>query len=92
MINLIGNEFHGQAHCGIDDAKNIANIVIRLIKDGALLILNQKLDTAVPPVFNSTRSAFAVPVYLGEWKFIRGTLRPNYPAKLTPPANPAKKR
>ena len=37
-------EFEGQPHCGLDDAKNIARIAIRLLKDKAVIRVNEKLQ------------------------------------------------
>lgn len=84
MIQLIGREFHGRAHSGIDDARNIAFIVQRLMKDGAKLVFNEKL-----PVRGEKRRRqdgtpyFASPVHMGEHKSLVGNLRPNYPTKGT---------
>jgi hypothetical protein len=43
MIRHIGCEFQGRAHSGIDDARNIASIVQRLLTDGARVTFNEKL-------------------------------------------------
>jgi hypothetical protein len=43
MIRDIGCEFQGRAHSGIDDARNIASIVQRLLADGAPITFNEKL-------------------------------------------------
>ncbi|XP_046437200.1 ERI1 exoribonuclease 2-like isoform X3 [Daphnia pulex] len=43
MIRDIGCEFQGRAHSGIDDARNIASIVQRLLTDGARVTFNEKL-------------------------------------------------
>jgi hypothetical protein len=39
----IGCEFHGRAHSGIDDVRNIALIVNRLLTVGACVTFNEKL-------------------------------------------------
>ncbi len=43
MIRDIGCEFQGRAHSGIDDARNIAKIVQRLLTRGARVTFNEKL-------------------------------------------------
>lgn len=81
MIQLIGQEFQGRAHSGLDDARNIASIVMRLLKDGARVIINEKLATEGQKRREDDTPLFAVPVHNGEWKCIQGQLRPNYPQK-----------
>lgn len=81
MIQLIGLEFQGRAHSGLDDAKNIAAIALRLLKDGARLILNEKLATEGQKRRDDGEPLFAVPVYHGEFKSLQGELRPNYPKR-----------
>jgi len=41
MLDDLGMKFEGRPHSGLDDAKNIANIVIRLIKDGCVFRTNE---------------------------------------------------
>ena len=43
MIWVIGRRFIGRSHCGIDDARNIACVVRRLLQDGARLAPNEVL-------------------------------------------------
>ena len=43
MLHNLEYEFEGQPHSGIDDARNIARVAIRLLKDGAVLKKNEKL-------------------------------------------------
>jgi 3'-5' exoribonuclease 1 len=80
MIQLIGREFQGRAHSGLDDARNIAFIVQRLLKDGARVIFNEKLAEG-----NARREdgnpSFSAPVHYAEFKAIQGKFKPNFPQK-----------
>ncbi|XP_063885772.1 3'-5' exoribonuclease 1-like [Scylla paramamosain] len=44
MLNHLGMRFQGQPHSGLDDSKNIARVAIRLLKDGANLRINEKIN------------------------------------------------
>lgn len=83
MIQLIGLEFQGRAHSGLDDARNITAIVKRLLRDGARITFNEKLAEG-----NSRRENgdpyFSAPVHNQEFfKGILGQFRPNFPSKKT---------
>lgn len=41
---MLGMTFEGQLHCGLDDARNIARIAIRLMIDGCELKVNEYLE------------------------------------------------
>ena len=43
MLDDLGMKFEGRPHCGLDDAKNIANIAVRLLKDGCVMRINEYL-------------------------------------------------
>ena len=43
MLSNVGLEFEGRLHCGMDDARNLARILIRLMEDGAKPQMNEKL-------------------------------------------------
>ena len=43
MLTLVGLEFEGQPHSGLDDAKNIAPVLLRLIADRAFVRVNEKI-------------------------------------------------
>ncbi|KAK2705983.1 3'-5' exoribonuclease 1-like [Artemia franciscana] len=43
MLELLGMEFEGRAHSGLDDARNIARILSRLLLDGANLRVNERI-------------------------------------------------
>ena len=43
MLANVGLEFEGRLHCGMDDARNLARILIRLMEDGAKPQMNEKL-------------------------------------------------
>lgn len=78
MIHVIGQEFRGRAHSGLDDARNIASIVQRLLKDGARIIINEKLADGQKRKDDGT-PLFAVSVSSVEFKTMQGTLKSNYP-------------
>lgn len=44
MIEKLGMEFEGHPHCGLDDATNIAYLLIRMIKDGAGVDINERIQ------------------------------------------------
>lgn len=44
MLEMLGMTFEGQLHCGLDDARNIARIAIRLMIDGCELKVNEYLE------------------------------------------------
>lgn len=82
MLQIIGREFHGRAHSGLDDARNIAYIVQQLMKDGARLVINEKLaELGNRQLKEDGTPLFAAPVHLGEYKSLVGNLRPNYPVR-----------
>ncbi|XP_013402614.1 3'-5' exoribonuclease 1 [Lingula anatina] len=43
MLEYLGMEFEGEQHRGIDDAKNIARILLCMLKDGCELRINERL-------------------------------------------------
>ena len=43
MLSAVGLEFQGQPHCGLDDAKNISRVLIRLISDNAFVRINERI-------------------------------------------------
>ena len=43
MLDFLGLAFEGRQHCGLHDAQNIARIATHLLKDGAVLRINEKL-------------------------------------------------
>lgn len=43
MLDDLGMVFEGRPHCGLDDAKNIANITVGLLKDGCIMRINEYL-------------------------------------------------
>ncbi|XP_076034444.1 3'-5' exoribonuclease 1-like [Oratosquilla oratoria] len=46
MLAEMGMRFEGRPHSGLDDTRNIARIVIQLIKDGANLRVNERIHLA----------------------------------------------
>lgn len=43
MLDYIGFEFEGNQHCGLDDSRNIARILLRLASDGCKIRTNAKI-------------------------------------------------
>lgn len=43
MLKYFGLEFEGKQHCGLDDATNIARIMLKLVEDGCPLKKNDYL-------------------------------------------------
>lgn len=41
MLQILGMQFEGRPHSGIDDTRNIARIAIQLLKDGCELVINE---------------------------------------------------
>lgn len=44
MLEFLGLKFKGTLHCGRDDANNIAEIALRLLTDGAVLRVNERIQ------------------------------------------------
>ena len=44
MLQNIGLTFEGRLHCGMDDTRNIAYVVMRMIDDGAKFQVNERLN------------------------------------------------
>lgn len=81
MIQLIGREFQGRAHSGLDDARNIACIVERLLNDGDRVVFNEKLAEGSQTKREDGSRVFTLPVHKLEFKSIQGNYRPNFPPK-----------
>ena len=43
MLETLGLEFEGRPHCGLDDAQNIARILLVLMEENAPLHVNERL-------------------------------------------------
>ncbi|KAJ3091299.1 cytosolic leucyl tRNA synthetase [Quaeritorhiza haematococci] len=43
MLKHFGMEFEGREHCGLHDARNIARIAIRMMKDGCIFVPNGEM-------------------------------------------------
>merc|ERR1712226_173449 len=43
MLDMLGLEFEGTPHSGVDDARNIARILVRLLSDRAFVRVNEKI-------------------------------------------------
>lgn len=54
MLNHLRMDFQGRPHCGIDDATNIARVLVRVICDGAVLLPNERIlaESMREKVFN----------------------------------------
>jgi hypothetical protein len=84
MLHLIGREFEGRAHCGLDDARNISFILRRLLLDGAKVVFNEKLADGPPDKRRLGRDGnpyFSSTVHDAEFKSIYGKLPSNFPCK-----------
>lgn len=44
MLSHLGLIFEGRKHSGIDDTRNITNVVIRMLVDGANPVINERLS------------------------------------------------
>ena len=55
MLTKLDMDFEGHPHCGLDDAKNIARIVVRLLKDKAVIRINEKFQRVAKGVDDSNR-------------------------------------
>lgn len=44
MLSHLGMEFQGRRHSGYDDALNIANVLLRMLSDGANPVVNERLS------------------------------------------------
>ena len=51
IVSQLGLEFEGSPHSGVDDARNIARILVRLLSDRAFVRINEKI------VINTTSKA-----------------------------------
>ena len=43
MLEALGMTFEGNEHSGIDDSRNIARILVRMLQDGAKMKVNEKI-------------------------------------------------
>lgn len=68
MLEHLELEFEGRPHCGLDDATNIARVLMRLMNDGASIQVNERIHlnrrdqsdrTVVPIVYNEQNVTFA---------------------------------
>ncbi|TPX70925.1 hypothetical protein SpCBS45565_g01540 [Spizellomyces sp. 'palustris'] len=46
MLQGLGMTFEGRPHCGMDDARNIARIVVRMMKDGCVFVWNREVGAS----------------------------------------------
>lgn len=44
MLDRLHIQFEGRPHCGLDDARNIAEVLLRMINDGASIEINEKIE------------------------------------------------
>jgi len=43
MLEHLELNFEGRPHCGLDDARNIARVLIRMMYDGASIQVNERI-------------------------------------------------
>lgn len=56
MLSCLGLQFEGRLHCGLDDARNLSRIVTKLIQDGCVLQINERLNNGkLEPISESER-------------------------------------
>lgn len=56
MLAYFNYEFEGQQHCGLDDAKNIARILLRLTNDGCEIKINSRLKKCLSAEANTSEN------------------------------------
>lgn len=44
MLSHLGMVFEGRKHCGFDDCNNIARLLIRMLVDGAVPVINERIS------------------------------------------------
>jgi len=49
MLSQFGLQFEGRLHCGLDDTKNIARVVVAMLEDGAKFRLNEQIKITRSP-------------------------------------------
>lgn len=57
MLASFNLEFEGNQHCGLDDAKNIARILLRLAADGCDIKINSNLKKCLIQIEKSSTQA-----------------------------------
>lgn len=57
MLEELGMKFQGRPHCGLDDARNIAAIALRLLLDGCIMRINEHYREGVISPQKSNSSA-----------------------------------
>lgn len=48
MLDSLGLKFVGRKHSGIDDTRNIANVLVRMLEDGANPASNERISWSDP--------------------------------------------
>jgi len=43
MLEYMGLQFEGNQHCGLDDSRNVARILLRLVDDGCKIKTNSRI-------------------------------------------------
>jgi inhibitor of KinA sporulation pathway (predicted exonuclease) len=43
MLEHLELDFEGRPHCGLDDARNIARVLLQMIRDGASIQVNERI-------------------------------------------------
>jgi 3'-5' exoribonuclease 1 len=43
MLEHLELDFEGRPHCGLDDARNIARVLLQMISDGASIQVNERI-------------------------------------------------
>lgn len=67
MLEGMNMEFEGRAHSGISDSRNIARILVQMIKDGCNLFVNEKMfNTKISEISKAVGKKHFVVVTRGE--------------------------
>lgn len=59
MLNSLRLDLDGKHHCGLDDCRNIAKIVRKMIEDGCIIEVIDDIAIPLPQLLNSGLTAFA---------------------------------
>lgn len=56
MLNSLDLEFEGHPHSGLDDAKNIARVLVKMLRDGAQIRVNEGIANDCIDDFNRDKT------------------------------------
>ncbi|CAG0894291.1 unnamed protein product [Darwinula stevensoni] len=79
MLETVGLELEGRLHCGKDDALNIASLTLRLMKDGAYIYNNERLEVIWDKEKKKVMSKQVIPMSWKEFSDSRPRVRVHLP-------------